>query len=341
MDILEKYVLLVDEYKLLTERNVIPKKRNNIKYFDYKELVLKITLLRKFMMQKEEMYIVNILDKIKELNREEDTIYQLEKEISDLFNLEVSYSLPNSEIQHLYHSVTDLIYGLYLHSDTEKIENAILSDENIRKQLLVNFIQKFDPIIYRAYELIKVNIDPNLIINESNQKAPIIHFSNKKNVTREVKRSPKWTNIDGHDIGEKEFEQFIGELNDRDRKILNTADLFISLLKEKKVNSNKVSKLLTPQSPIYSNIERNSKIFKSINNHALSTRVRYSTDLKYAYVYFFGDVISPIALDGPQLLKNINCIRFKKQLFTGKYKINNFVNELPTYYMSTNQNKLK
>lgn len=340
MDILEKYVLLVDEYKLLTERNVIPKKRNNIKYFDYKELVLKITLLRKFMMQKEEMYIVNILDKIKELNREEDTIYQLEKEISDLFNLEVSYSLPNSEIQHLYHSVTDLIYGLYLHSDTEKIENAILSDENIRKQLLVNFIQKFDPIIYRTYELIKVNIVPNLIINESNQKAPIIHFSNKKNVTREVKRSPKWTNIDGHDI-EKKFEQFIGELNDRDRKILSTADLFISLLKEKKVNSNKVSKLLTPQSPIYSNIERNSKIFKSINNHALSTRVRYSTDLKYAYVYFFGDVISPIALDGPQLLKNINCIRFKKQIFTGKYKINNFVNELPTYYMSTNQNKLK
>lgn len=168
MDLLKKYILLVDEYRLLTERNVIPKRKNKLKYFEYKELVFKITLLRKFMMKDEEMYIIDILNKMKENNDMKDNkeIHQLEKEIYDLFELEVSYSLANSKIQHLYHSVTDLIYGLYLHSDSEKIENVILSDEKIRKHLLTNFIQKFDPIIYKTYELIKNKIEINLEIDK-------------------------------------------------------------------------------------------------------------------------------------------------------------------------------
>lgn len=51
------------------------------------------------------------------------------------------------------------------------------------------------------------------------------------------------------------------DLDNRDKRILNTADDFISLLQKKNINSNKISKLLTKQSPIYHNIKKNSKIF--------------------------------------------------------------------------------
>lgn len=343
MDLLEKYVLLVDEYRLLTERNVIPKRKNNLKYFEYKELVFKITLLRKFMMDAEEMYIVTILKEIKEINGMKDNkeIQQLEKEVCDLFKLEVSYSLANSKIQHLYHSITDLLYGLYLHSDTEKIENAILSDEKIRKHLLFNFIQAFDPIIYKTYEIIKTTheLDPKII--KVNKKVPIIHYSNKKKVKRKVKLSPKWTNIDGHDIHENETQQFIHRLNRRDKKILYTAELFISLFQEERTNYEKISKLLTKLSPIHQNIEDIAMEIKSINNIAFSNVVRYSTNLKYAYVYFFEDVVHPFLLDGPQSMSGVKCIRFKKERITNNYKINNFVNELPPYYMTTTKNQLK
>lgn len=340
MDLLEKYVLLVDEYRLLTERNIIPKRKNKLKYFEYKELVFKITLLRKFMMDTEEMYIVNIL---KEINGMKDNkeIKQLEKEVHDLYKIEVSYSLANSKIQHLYHSITDLLYGLYLHSDTEKIENAILSDEKIRKHLLFNFIQAFDPIIYKTYEIIKTTNELDSKIIKVNKKVPIIHYSNKKKVKRKVKLSPKWTNIDGHDIPENEIQQFLNKLNRRDKKILETAELFISLLQEESTNYDKISNLLTKLSPIHQNIEKNAKELKTINNIAFSTVVRYSTNLKYAYVYFFEGVVHPFSLDGPQSMKGVNCIRFKKELITNNYKINNFVNELPLYYMTTTQNQLK
>lgn len=343
MDLLKKYTFLVDEYRLLTEKNLIPKRKNNVKHFEYKELVLKITLLRKFMMKDEEMYIINILNKIKKINgmADDKEIDDLEKRIYDLFRIEFSYSLSNSNIQHLYHSVTDLIYGLYLHSDTEKIENAILSDESIRKVILINFIQKFDPILYSTYELIKAKSDLDFTTNEENRLVPIIHFANKINVKRNVELSPRWTNIDGHDIKENEIERFIYELDNRDTRILKTASKFISLLQENTIDVNHISRLLTPQSPISSNIKENSEIIKSIKNIALSNKVRYSTNLKYAFVYFFEDVISPFSINSPQILRNVHCIRFKKQLISNNYKINNFVNELPSYYMMTIQNQLK
>lgn len=50
-----------------------------------------------------------------------EEINELDCDIKKLFTLEISYSLPNSKTQYLYHSITDLLYGLYLHSDTEKI----------------------------------------------------------------------------------------------------------------------------------------------------------------------------------------------------------------------------
>ncbi|WP_415711942.1 hypothetical protein, partial [Erysipelothrix aquatica] len=265
MDLLKKYTFLVDEYRLLTEKNLIPKRKNKVKHFEYKELVLKITLLRKFMMKDEEMYIINILNKIKEISGMDDykEIDNLEKRINDLFSIELSYSLSNSNIQHLYHSVTDLIYGLYLHSDTEKIENALLSDESIRKVILVSFIQEFDPIIYGTYELIKAKNDLDFTTNEENKLVPIIHFANKINVKRNVELSPRWTNIDGNDIKEKEIEQVVDELDSRDTRILKTASKFISLLQKNTIDVNNISKLLTPQSPISSNIKENSEIIKS------------------------------------------------------------------------------
>ncbi|MDE8209562.1 hypothetical protein PT115_08900 [Erysipelothrix rhusiopathiae] len=343
MDLLEKYVLLVDEYRLLTERNVIPKRKNNLKYFEYKELVFKITLLRKFMMKKEQMYIVNILNGIKEIDGMKDNkeIQQLEKEVNDLFNIEVSYSLANSKTQHLYHSITDLLYGLYIHSDPEKTENAILSDERTRKHLLFNFIRTFDPIIYKTYEIIKTKNELDSKIVNDNKKVPIIHYSNKKKVKRKVKLSPKWTNIDGHDIPENEIQQFFNKLNRRDKNILETANLFISLLQEESINYEKISKLLTKLSPIHQHIKENAKELKSINNIAFSNVVRYSTNLKYAYVYFFENVVHPFLLDAPQSMSGVKCIRFKKENITNNYKINNFVNELPSYYMTTTKNQLK
>lgn len=65
MNILEKYILLVGEYKLLTEKNVVLVKKSKLKYFSYQELAFKITLLRKFMMRDEEMYIINVLNELK------------------------------------------------------------------------------------------------------------------------------------------------------------------------------------------------------------------------------------------------------------------------------------
>ncbi|MDE9421671.1 hypothetical protein P1O01_07950, partial [Erysipelothrix rhusiopathiae] len=229
----------------------------------------------------------------------------------------------------------------YLHSDTEKIENSILSDEKLRKHLLLNFIQEFDPIIFETYRIVSKYVEVKVPDNSIKEKSAVLHLTEKSKVKRNVQKSPRWSNIDGKDIDQNEINQFVDDLSNRDKRILDTADLFINLLQEDKVDKDKISKLLTPQSPIYSNIEKNAEIFKTIDNVALSTIVRYSTNLKYAYVYFFEDVEHAFSLDNPQILNNVNCIRFKKNAITNNYKINNFVNELPHYYMTTTQNRIK
>ncbi len=340
MDLLHKYILLVDEYKLLTERNLIPARKNNLKYFTYQELVLKIILLRKFMMKDEEMYIIKVLNEFEIIstNQEHKKISDLKSDIKDLFNLEISYSLPNSKIQHLYHAITDLLYGLYLHSDTEKLENSMISNIRLREPLLLNFIQEFDPIIYKTYDLIITYTKINTSSINKNKKQAIIHYSSKDKVSRKVKNSPHWSNIDGHDLSEIEHKHFFDNLSNRDKKILDTANEFISALQEDQIDSNKIIKLLTSQSPIIQNLDKNSELFKSLKNVGISTKVRYSTNLKYAYVYFFENVEHPFSLDNPQLIQNVNCIRFKRHFITNSFKIKNFVNGLPPYYMSTIKN---
>lgn len=140
MTIIDKFVLLVDEYKLLTNKETLSSNNYNINKLNYEELVFKIVLLRKFMMREEEIYIFNVLKELKEISdsNEIHKLNELEIEIEDLFKLDITYSLPNSKMQNLYHTITDLLYGLYLHSNTEKIENSILSDINLK-----NFYSEF------------------------------------------------------------------------------------------------------------------------------------------------------------------------------------------------------
>lgn len=98
---------------------------------------------------------------------------------------------------------------------------------------------------------------------------------------------------------------------------------------------------MTIQSPIKEYLNENSEKFKSLNNFALSTVVRYSTNLKYAYVYLFEDVTHPFSIDKPQLIDAIYCVRLKRQTVTNSYKVYNFVDELPIHYMTTVKNTLK
>lgn len=342
MDLLEKYIILVDEYKTLTERNVIPSRKNDLKFFSYQELVLKIVLLRKFMMEGEEIYIKNVLNDFKNVCSKEDSedIHKLETKINQLFNLEISYSLPNSKIQHLYHSVTDLLYGLYLHSDTEKIENSILSDKELKKHLLFRFIKEFDPIIYKLYDMIKKSI--KLDFSEPiEQKSPILHFIEKTKVNRKVKRSPYWSNIDGYDAFPTDVKKSLSELSVKDKQVLNITQNFISLLCEEKINTQKILKLLSFSSPISQHLDENSKQLKSFNNIVLSTKIRYSLDLKYAYVLLFKNGEYPFIVEKPQLIPEAYCIRLKRHFFYNSYKIHSFVKELPKHYMITTKNLLK
>lgn len=129
-------------------------------------------------------------------------------------------------------------------------------------------------------------------------------------------------------------------MHKQDRSILNTVNEFIELLKVEIVNENKILRFLTIQSPIRQNINKNNDLFRKLNAIAYSTKVRYSLDLKYAYVYFFEDVEHGFSLHEKQLLQSVRCIRLKKAKLSNKFKIYDFVTHLPEYYTTIFKNEV-
>ncbi len=341
MKLLEKFILLVDDYKKLTDNYIVIDKSTKLEKLSYSELVLKITLLRKFMMKEEKVYLPLILKEIRNTNIcTLSKIDSLEKEVNNLFNLKITYTLSNTKAQHLYHSITDMLYGLYLHSETEKLENTLLSNENIRRQLLIMFISKFEPLLYKAHKLITDNIKIENV-KKNNYAYPIIHYAKKQQLKRNVKKSPMWKNINGSDMSQKETQELIRKMHKKELRIIYLIQVFINRMQNFDSLKNNANSLLSFNSPIRGKLEENIKWFKDNPNVAPSYTVRYSTNFKYAYVFLFKDVEHALVVNEKQLFTNVNCIRLKKKIFKDEYKIYNYVEKIPKYYYIKFKNELK
>ena len=105
------------------------------------------------------------------------------------------------------------------------------------------------------------------------------------------------------------------------------------MITESHLNHVKILNTLTLGSPIRNHIEENSEAFKEIKNLAVSNKIRYSKNMKYAYIHLIPNVESAFEVTDKQILTGTYTVRLKRNRLTGVYKIEKFVDEVPNVYL--------
>ncbi len=86
------------------------------------------------------------------------------------------------------------MYGVYLHADFDKIKRLISSDENLRFTCVRKYVEDFETIILKTYDILIKYYDFNNKYN-FNERASIIYLGDSLNNTQSITNSKYWSNL--------------------------------------------------------------------------------------------------------------------------------------------------
>lgn len=135
---LELFEYTVNEYKRFYRQ--LPKFNITDPYDEkvYVETNTKLMILRKYGCEKENVYIAKIIEKCieeypeksEELKNVLDEYYKIEKQ-------QLEYILSDGTKLNIYNTIEDVMYGIYLHADEERI-NRLIKEKDVFDKLKVD-----------------------------------------------------------------------------------------------------------------------------------------------------------------------------------------------------------
>lgn len=112
----------------------------------YVMLQTKLMILRKYDYNREDVYLSNVFDAIDKMYPEVgENINILREKFEKLNNYYMEVILSDGTSLNLYKAIEDVLYGLYLHADPDKIERLLKTNKN------VYLISKTDYELYDVY----------------------------------------------------------------------------------------------------------------------------------------------------------------------------------------------
>lgn len=110
----------------------------------------------------------------------------------------------------LYQTIEDVMYGLYLHADAEKIERLLAVNSTLRFTATRKYVESLEKVILNAYD----NILP-CVAKKLEQKpfehAPVIFLGDVNDTRQEITGSPYWKNLYGKNASNDELQEIIRE----------------------------------------------------------------------------------------------------------------------------------
>lgn len=288
-------------------------------------LSLRLMLARKFFSSKEKAYVCNVVkkthSKLEDLNLEASSskLLLIENNFQGLFNSKIRHRLSDgTELSHI-DTIFQIMYGLYLHFDEDKIIKITKSDRILLNNLVYDFIIKLEPLLVELYEFIKKNeLNQNFV--DSQDKAPVILYEDAGD--EKVKNSPYWSNISGKDIEEVDYSKLFKDLSFDDKEIILKAYIFVESLKSDNYDIKVLQELISPSTTsIWGDFEEVSNLIKSIDDLGVNSRVRYSNNRREAFVYLAPNILEGFEIVGKQVTNKFIKLTFKKTFFKKEFKI--------------------
>ncbi len=122
----------------------------------YVMLQTKLMILRKYDYNREDVYLSNVFDAIDKMYPEVEKIFSILREKFEKLNnyyMEV-ISVLTGRVSNLYKAIEDVMYGLYLHAEPDKIERLLKTNKNVYLMAVKEYIAVLEGIVIDTYNSI-------------------------------------------------------------------------------------------------------------------------------------------------------------------------------------------
>jgi len=162
---LEFFLFTVHEYRLITSQLPIVwnKKEYEIDYSEeYAAIVTRSMMLRKYITKGDRSWIGEITSAMKTLFKSQVTeINHLYKRYTNVYEKGIEQSLSDGTVLNLKETFDDLLYGVFLRADTNRIEHLMLADKAICLLCIRSFIKEIEDVLFQFEAFLirnKINI---------------------------------------------------------------------------------------------------------------------------------------------------------------------------------------
>ena len=299
---------------------------------DYVSIYTRLMLLRKYYSKgQKDSHFKTIIKIAKESSPENiSTFNEFENRYERTLKSNLEHILSDGENQTLFDAIEDTVYGLYLHSDKNRIIRLEKADNSLRFFCVRKFVLEFEALLRNLYEvLIDCGIKNHIV--DGGEIYPVVALRTLPGTMQNVSLSPKWRNLYGHDMSRGEINRCLEELTGEDAQVYYIATAFIDELRKDLFNNFKLRKMVHPYTLLqWGNFRKAHENIKAVEAPGFSTTIRYSNDGNIAYVFGLSSVNEALLIEGEQAVPHsivISLVKYRK-----KWKIYAIGNKLESVF---------
>lgn len=314
-DVLKIFLFTFEEYQRFTECFNRIYSRDDLYQEDaYVFFQTRLLLIRKYEAKNDPVYLKNVLEAFKTNNPEylADVSALLQK-IDEIENNQLEIYLSDGSKRNLRETVEDVLYGMYLHADINRIENLTKTNMSTYMFAVQKYVTFWESLLTETYNLINNRINDKYS-REEFEKASIIFTGTDNLQGQDIKSAPYWSNMRGRDAETDEVSTQLDKLSSEEKRILALVQSFFSELKKSNYSKQKLRKMILPVMKTYWGD------FKTIHNEiadidiGFSSKVRFNDSHDIAHVLLFKHFPpeGQIIIDQPQYSEDITAIYLKR-----------------------------
>ena len=280
----------------------------------YVMLQTKLMILRKYDYNREDVYLSNVFDAIDKMYPEVgENINILREKFEKLNNYYMEVILSDGTSLNLYKAIEDVMYGLYLHVDPDKIERLLKTNKNVYLMAVKEYITVLEGIVVDTYNSI-VDKMQNKYIQQEETSASVIFMGNPTNEKHDIKNSPYWKNLYGRDLEDTEIKGIFQNMSDEDIEIYLKGTIFLQEISKESYSIKLLEQLVFP--PTRSDWGDFSSLHDFVINKkhiGLSSRIKYNDEHNIAHLKICQNVENAFLVNQPHQVPHICTLSFVKE----------------------------
>lgn len=313
-DTLDRFMRLTKEYKRFADyfdgiqNRVIEQNEDD----DYVSMHTRLMLLRKYG-NKNEFNLKKILNKAGNRFPGYKEQFNTIKTQYDIIYKGLEYILPDGTSQSIGEVIEDIIYGLFLHTDPERIQRVCIAEDSIRFAVTKKYVEALEKAVLKTYDLLQSCKKDWNSPETVKTKAHIVFLGETAGSSHNIKGSPYWSNAYGRDANVKDLLRLFGENSDEDNHILMFCGAFIhKVCKEDFSPSELQWYVFPPTKQDWGDFSIIHNAIIGFNNLGFSSKVRYNDQHNMAYVLLFNNIEDPFIFNQPHVSNDVTTITLVK-----------------------------